>query len=575
MAGTLEDHVHMFRNKWQKCMADLEEETRQKTEVEAAKEKLTTEIRTLKAEYANLEKHTKNCEKATNKAQKEAKNAEGRANHHINSQKGQLKNAERRYEITVNDLQEWRDKYGWSVNKPAEEKHALQVSLAEWQSKAEKAYNEIAVLEGQIQGTPDQIGLHQALEQWEEHQRCSEEFAQLEDKLHDAKERQQKLEADLLAGKQRYQKAKSEMQELQIRANQLEQANMAIQDQDKTNDYLRYIQQLESDLRISTERCQKMEEDMKAFLETINQGGQEKTDFDMSDVDMLEKEKLYSDLDAFQERQHQKESDMMALQEKYIKLEQDNKSFQDYNNELLQKMESDQQASREQSQETDSNMNALQQKANQLESDLSMTKACYQTTKLNMEALQKKADQLELDLQATNEQQEITKSKMEEVQQTAERLESNVEETEQYKTMQSNMEAIQYSLESDLESAREQCQTLESSMGRLRGEVDRLEEANQQYRKEEKERRQSEISKIEEQDKEGNKQIADLVQRHIGERNELLKRQNSSRYPEQDTTTEQLRIEAPKKAERTQVSILCPHYGLFSLLVQFSVEPLC
>ena len=77
----------MFRKKWENALGALEEETRQKTEVEAANEKLTTEIRTLKADYANLEKHTKNCEKATNKAQKEAKNAEGRANHHINSQK--------------------------------------------------------------------------------------------------------------------------------------------------------------------------------------------------------------------------------------------------------------------------------------------------------------------------------------------------------------------------------------------------------------------------------------------------------------------------------------------------------
>lgn len=545
MAGRLEDHVHMFRKKWEDCLGALEEETRQKTEVEADNEKLTTEIRKLKADYANLEKHTKNCEKATNKAQKEAKNAEGRANHHINSQKGQLKNAERRYDITARDLQEWRSKYGWSVDKPAEEKHDLQVRLSEWQSKAEKAYNEIAVLEGQIQGTPDQIGLHQALEQWEEHKGCSEEFAQLEDKLHDATERQQKLEADLATGKQRYRKAESEMQVLQIRANQLEQANMAMQDQDKTNDYLRYIQQLESDRRISTERCQKMEEDMKAFLETVNQGGQEKTDFDMSDVDMLEKEKLESDLNAFQERQQQKEADMMALQEKYIQLEQDNQAFQDYIKDLLQKMESDKQASREQCQEKDSNMNALQAKANQLESDLSTTKAHYLTTKSNMEALERKADQLELDLEVANEQLEITKSNMEEVQQEADRSEPNVEATEQYQTMQSNMEAIQYSLELDLESARVQCQTLNSSMERLQGEVDRLEEANQKYQKEEKERLQSEISKMEEQDKEGNKKIADLVQRHIGERNELLKRQKSSRYPEQDTK---------KEAERSQVS---------------------
>lgn len=117
-----------------------------------ANQQLTAENRSLNEDYKRLEKHTKNCEKATNKAQKEAKNAKGYADHLISSQKGHLKSAERRYEDATRDLKEWRDRYGWSVEKPAEEEAALQKDLSEWQSKAEKAQNEITALRGGLLG---------------------------------------------------------------------------------------------------------------------------------------------------------------------------------------------------------------------------------------------------------------------------------------------------------------------------------------------------------------------------------------------------------------------------------------
>lgn len=122
------------------------------TALTTANQNLTAENQSLKDEFAKLEKHTKNCEKATGRAQKEAKNAKGHADHLINSQKGQLRNAERRYEEAARELKEWRDMYEWSVGKPSEEKYALQVRLSEWQSKAEKARNEIAAFKAGLQG---------------------------------------------------------------------------------------------------------------------------------------------------------------------------------------------------------------------------------------------------------------------------------------------------------------------------------------------------------------------------------------------------------------------------------------
>ncbi|CAD6579084.1 MAG: hypothetical protein ASARMPRED_008950 [Alectoria sarmentosa] len=117
-----------------------------------ANRQLLAENSTLKEAYAKLEKHTKNCEKATNKAQRDVKHAKGYADHIVGSQKGNLKSAERRLEEAARELKEWRDRYGWAVEKPAEEKAALHKRLSEWQSKAEKAWNEIAALKGGSQG---------------------------------------------------------------------------------------------------------------------------------------------------------------------------------------------------------------------------------------------------------------------------------------------------------------------------------------------------------------------------------------------------------------------------------------
>lgn len=521
MAGTPEQHIFILRNKLQDCTKACEDESLKKEEFKTANEQLTAEIRRQKDAYAKLEKHNKDCEKAVTKAQKDVKHTKGYADHLINSQKGHLKSAERRYEDAARDLKEWRDKYGWSVEKPAEEKYALQVSLSEWQSKAESAQNEIASLEEQIQGTPKQIGLHQALEEWEEHQGCSAEVADLQDKVHDGMLLKQKLESDLTASRQRCQRAKSDVkalqtkvnqlqqanktfqelqvspdqleqaekafQELRIKADQLEQDKKALQDQDKTHDYILYIQKLEFDLKASAAARQKTEWDNKVLQDGVYQLEQAKDalrDQAKTDVDILDKEKLESDL----------------------------------------------KTAKEQRQKTESDMETLQREADQLESDLQTEQKQHRITKSNMEVLQGKADQMEADLGTAKEQ---------------------------YQTTKSNIEALQGEknrLEVDLETAKEQHQTTKSNMETLQGEKDQLMQANEAFHKKENERLQTKTSEKKEQGKKGDSEIADAVQRGIEERMKLIAQQNSWKEPEQDNKTQQLRIEAPKEADRTQVS---------------------
>ena len=108
---------------------------------------VTTTNEELTASTETLQKHTKNCEKAIHRAQKQAQHAKGHAEHLIRSQKGQLSNAERRYEGASQELKEWRERYG-SVEALAAEKAALQKRVADWQSEAEKALSEIAKIKG-------------------------------------------------------------------------------------------------------------------------------------------------------------------------------------------------------------------------------------------------------------------------------------------------------------------------------------------------------------------------------------------------------------------------------------------
>ncbi|CAD6566798.1 MAG: hypothetical protein ASARMPRED_000145 [Alectoria sarmentosa] len=600
----------------------LHEEMRQTAELKTANEQLANQILQQKEAYAKLDKHAKNCEKATNKAQKEAKHTQGYADHLIGSQKGNLKSAERRLDEATRELKQWRDKYGWSVEKPAEEKYALQERLSEWQSKAEKARNQIVSLEEQIQGTPQQIGLHQALEEWEEHQGCSAEFADLQDKLHDGTLLKQQLESDLASSKQRYQKTKSDMKALQTKADQLEQAYKALQNQDKTNEYILHIQKLESDL----EQYQKTEGDVKALQEKVNQlesasevvRGQEKTDTDMLDADMLDKERLESDLKALQDRLQKTESEMKALHEKADLLEQANKAFQDQaksDNDTLQKLESDQKASEEQCQETDSSMKALREQADQLKSELNVTKEQLQTTESDMEALQGKTDQLESDLNSkeeqldelasnmeslqgildqlesdlkrANEERRTTKSNMDELGEQADQLKSELNVTkEQLQTKESDMETLQGKadqlesdlnfkeeqldelvsnmeslqgildqLESDLKRANEERRTTKSNMDELREKTVQLEQANQAFQQKEDENLLSMTFEREEQNLEPvNKEIWAAVQQDIEGRRKLLAQNKASKKPHQDLKTQQLRIETPKEAEPSQIT---------------------
>ena len=544
MAGTPEQHIWVLRNKLETATSALEEETRQKSEIKTASEQLKEDLRKQKEAYAKLDKHAKNCEKATNKAQKDVKNAKGYSDHVINSQKGNLRSAERRAEEATRDLKAWRDKYGFSVEKPAEEKYALQMSVSEWQSKAEKARNQIASLEEQIQGTPTQMGLHQALEEWEEHQGCSEEFATLEDKVHELKE-------ELAASKEKYQKAKSDMkpiqkkadqleqaktalqelqnkadqleqaktalqelqdkanqlyqafQELQNKASELEQANKALQDQDKTQDYILHIQKLESDL----EQHQKTEGEMKVLQEKVQHleqalHDQEKTDIHMPDDDVLHRERLESDLKALQDRHQKTESEMDALQEKAGRLEEANKAFQD---------------------EDDSRKDILQK----LNSDLTTTKEQLQTTESDLEALQEKAGQLEESNRAFQDQDQVPDSDAPTVGEMADQVEA--------------LAGVIDQLESELKETKEGLQKKKTDMDGLKENVYQLEQANKVFQEKEDERLLAEF-------------LEEEKPRVIEERTQLMAQTKTSKKPEQDMETLQLRLETPEKAKHSQVS---------------------
>ena len=650
MAGTPEQHIYVLKNQLNESGTALEEETRQKVGIKTENEKLTAELQKQKEAYAKLEKHAKNCEKATNKAQKDVKNTKGYSDHVINSQKGNLRSAEKRAEESTRDLKAWRDKYGWSVEKPAEEKYALQMRVSEWQSKAEKARNEIASLEKQIEGTPEQVGLHQALEEWEEHQGCSAGFADLEDTIHD-------LKSELTTSKENYQKARSDikplqikadqleqakktLQELQVKADQLEQVNQAFQqlqikadeleqaskawhDQDKTQEYILHIQKLESDLEqhqktegelkalkdktqeyilhiqkleSDLEQHQKTEGEMKALQEKVHYleqaseafHDQGKTDIDMLDDDMLDKERLESDLKALQDRHQKTESEMETLQEKAGQLEQANIAFQDQDDshkDMLQKLDSDLKTTKEQLQKTESDMEALQGKADQLEtlqgmvdqlnSDLKTTKEQLQTTESDMEALQGKADKLETlqgmvdqlksDLKTTKDQLQITESDMAALQGKADQLESELENTEEQdpttesdevtvEEMANQLEALSGILdqqESELNETKEAFQRIKTDKKELQEKADQLEQANKAFQEKEDERL---LAMLLEDEKPRDKEIKDAVQRSIEERTQLIAQAQASKKPEQDIKTQQVRVETPEKAERSQVS---------------------
>ena len=538
MAGTPVQHIVMLRNQLQDSSKALEDETRQKTELKASNEQLTDEIRTIKEGYAKLEKHTKNCEKATSKAQKDAKNARGHADHLINSQKGQLKSAERRYETAARDLQEWRDKYGWSVEKPAEEKNALQVRLSEWQSKAEKARHQITLLEQQIEGTPQQIGLHQALEEWEEHKGCSIEFANLEDKLHDAMLAKQKLESDFAGTREKYQKAKSDMTALQNKVNQVEPADKDFQASPVTPDQLKHAEKTFQELQIKAdqlEQANKTSQESHVAPEQLEQANKEFQEL-QSKVAHLEQvnktlqdqdvandyvgriQKLESDLKASKEQHQRTEEDLKALQDKANQLEQSNDAFRDKaktDADMLdeaawdkEKLDFDITALQKRHQQTESDLMALQGKYDQLEqankvisdkakidvnlldeaardkkklnSDIKDFQKRHQRKESDLKALQEKHDQLEQANKALRDQDKSQNDRRQSDLQVGE---------ERFQEMESNMKALQAKadiVESDLKTANEQHRTTKLNMEAIQGKADQFEldlkTANEQHR---------------------------------------------------------------------------------------------
>ena len=472
MAGNIGQHIVSLQRKLAEASQALEDETGRNAQLRMANEYLVKEVSNTRTAYVKLENHAKECEKAVEKAQKSSKQDKGYAESTVKIQKVHLRSAERTIEETKQALNEWRDKYGWNVGLPAQEKLALQASLQESRAKAEKAQIQIASLEEQIQGTPDRIGLHQALEQWEEHQSCSAGFADLEDKIYDGNMLKEKLESELRTIKERYQKAKSDItelrsrvnqleeasmtsqglpitseqvelaekafQELQIKANQLEQDNQALQNQDKTNEYIQRIQKLESDLNAVTEERQATDVKMKALQEQNDQlqhANNASLGQDGSHTEMLQK--LDSGLKMEQEQHQTTKLNMEALQGRAVQLESDLRAAKEQNQtitsnaEALQgksaQLESDLRTAKERNEKTSSNMEALQGKADQLESELKAANNHDQTTKSSMEALQGKADQLESELKALKEHNQKLESDLEMLEDDADRLRSELE----------------------------------------------------------------------------------------------------------------------------------------------------
>ena len=495
--------------------AALEEETRQKNELKASKEGLENGMLQFEEQLTELKTHIKNCEKATAKAQKDAKDAKGFADHRINSQKGQLKNAERNWDRVSRELRVWTEKYG-TVDKPAEEKLALQESVTELQSKAEEARKQITDLETQIRGTPEQMGLHQALEQWEEHQGCSKEFMEIEDKVNDLEKRENELKSDLMAKDQKYQKAKADIRSLQ---NQLRHFT---QSQDNT-DYVQQILQLQSDRQAGAERIQQLELNLRAVANQLmltqgNLQNQEKIDVSMSDEETIDKAKLESYVKAFQEQHQQTENNNIALKAKADQLEQENKAFHDgekARNDSLEKLKSDLRTEQASHQATKSDKEVLQGEAGQLERDLGITKEQYQKSKSNMEALQERVKTLESDLGTA---------------------------LGNHQTMKSNIEIAK----KDLETAKNEHQQVKSELEDLQGKANGLEESNQLFQKKQKDlseemenyRRLYEASQKAAQDKNRDHGMADVKE----DENELLKQQAGSSKPEHDIKTQQNQV---------------------------------
>ena len=620
MAGTPEQHIYMLRGQLTESTRLLQDEQGRTNQLQSDNKKLEALINTQKKDVLKLTLHAKKCEAATAKAQKEAKHAKGGADHAVNSQKGQLKSAERRYEETARELRQWKDKYGESVDTPAEEKHALQQSVADLQSKAEETRSEIASLEAQIQGTPEQVGLHQALEEWEEHQKCSEGFAELEDQVHDAKIRQQKLESDLTASRQHCQKVKSDLKALQSKqAEQLKQNNDSTQDQNKVDEYIRYTQQLESDLRVSRDQHQQKDaefsvlranatlleqtnkamrdqdktseyaqyiqqlksdleasktqhEQTKTELEVLQQKAsqlQAESDVTMVDDDMLRRMQLQTDLKTHQEQLRKAESNMETLQKKADDLEQANIALQEQDKSRQnssQKLELDLQASRDQCQQLESNLQAGKDRCQQLESDLTSLRQENQTSATDIEALKKGVDELDAFYKTASAQRETAQVNMKAIQDKANQLESDLSMKEQqYQTSISNTGALQGKidrLESSLDFAKVQFNTAASDLKTIKAKADELEQANKVYQEKDMERLQAKTSKKVELDQNGNDGAAGALQQDEG-RMKSVDVETSSMKPEQDTKTQQPR------AGRSQVSsfthILEPSTFLFHL----------
>ena len=549
----------------QKAGDALEDESRQKWELQTANQELKDENRNQKLHIVKLENHIKICEKAFTKAQDDTKDAMNNADRMYDRLKGVAKAADLKYKATAQNLKDWTERYGNQVEKPAEEKNALQLKVSEWQMKAEKAQNEIASLEEKIQKTPKEVGLHQALGQWEENQGCSAEVADLEDKLDDRMRLSQKLESDLKTSIEQHQKTKSDMEALQIKADKLEQANKAFEgfqvkadqlqsanrDLEKLQVKADQLEQVEKDyqeLRVKVDHLEQVEKDYQELRVKVDHLESASRDLEELQIkaDQLEQiKKDYQELQVKADQLEQIKKDYQELQDKADQLEHANETLQDQDKTReylmhIQKLESDLRKSSEHLQEIEGDMNALQEKLNQTEEPNGSFRG------------QEKIDvrMPDDDMQGKeNERVQLRKSNMALKEEVVHLEEANKVLQFQDSSYRDSLE----SLELDLKASKEKFEGTESEKNKFQRKADQL-ESELKILKDQHQKTESEKKTLQESADQLKSNLESSKEQHQITKSEMEVLQEKVDQLEQDKKPERLRIEALEEVGPINVS---------------------
>lgn len=173
----------------------LEDAQGQIATLTSEKKQLLENIKNQKQEISTKEKHIMQAEEEVKKhkllveeADKNVKVAKGNAEHLIKSKKGQLVAAERNLGKAQRELKDVKAQHELCAKK-----------IEDFKVAETRKDGEIAKLKKEIEGTEEQVGLHQALEDWKEHQGCAQDIMKLEDDLSDFKEKHKKLKENLQA----------------------------------------------------------------------------------------------------------------------------------------------------------------------------------------------------------------------------------------------------------------------------------------------------------------------------------------------------------------------------------------